>query len=259
MINYIRSEVYRNLRNKGSYLFILGASAFVVFLNIVLCIFAKNDIAFPYATTKYAFSSLYCNLQLIMIMCVSVVSIIFGQEYKNQTLKNTISFGISRASIYFGKFLINIIFSFITAICVISTFVISAYILLENSGVIYLTTLINSVVAGIPLILFSLVVAHCFYFIIEKEINVVGSWAGIVIIIPTLLAMIGRRSDISRAIASYMPWNIVGDIKFNEVTNTLALGWTTPQAIAKSIVVGVIGCVIFYTIGLEVFKRKELK
>lgn len=259
MINYIRSEVYRNLRNKGSYLFILGAMAFVVFLNIVLWIFAKNDTTFPYATTKYAFSSLYCSLQLTMIICVGVVSIIFAQEYKNQTFKNTVSFGISRASIYFGKFLINIIFSFITAICVIATFIISAYILLENSGIGYLTTLINSVVAAIPLILFSLVVAHCFSFITEKEMNVVGSWAGIIIIIPTLLAMIGRRSDISRVIASYMPWNIVGDITFNEVTNTLVLGWTMPEAIVKSIVVGVVGCIMFYIIGLEVFKRKEIK
>ena len=259
MINYIRSEVYRNFRNKGNYLFILGAMAFVVFLNIVLWIFAKNDTTFPYATTKYAFSSLYCSLRLIMIICVSVVSIIFAQEYKNQTLKNTVSFGISRTSIYLGKFIISIIFSFIAAICVIATFVISAYILLENSGIEYLTTLFNSIVAGIPLILFSLVVAHSFYFITEKEMNIVVSWAGIVIIIPSLLEIIGRRSEISRAIASYMPWNIVGDIRFNEVTNTLILGWTTPVAIVKSIIVGIIGCVVFYIIGLEVFKRKEIK
>ncbi|MGG7142406.1 ABC transporter permease [Clostridium nigeriense] len=259
MINYIRSEIYRNLRNKGSYLFILGSMALVVFLNIVLWIFAKNDTSFPYATTKYAFSSLYCSLQLIMIMCVLIVSIIFSQEYKNQTLKNTVSFGISRSSIYFVKFIISIIFSFIAAICVIATFIISAYILLENSGIEYLATLINSIVAGIPLILFSLVVAHSFYFITEKEMNVVACWAGIVIVIPTLLAMIGRKSEISRAIASYMPWNIVGDITFNEVTNTLVLGWITPEAIVKSIVVGVVGCGMFYIIGLEVFKRKEVK
>lgn len=259
MINYIRSEVYRNLRHKGNYLFILAAMAFVVFLNIVLWIFVKNDTSFPYATTKYAFSSLYCNLRFIMIMCVAVVSIIFAQEYKNQTLKNTVSFGISRASIYFGKLIISIIFSFIAAICVIATFIISAYILLENSGIEYLATLINSIVAGIPLILFSLVVAHSFYFITEKEMNVVGFWVGIVIVIPILLAMIGRKSEVSRTIASYMPWNIVGDITFNEATNTLVLGWTTPEAIVKSIVVGVVGCVMFYIIGLEIFKRKEVK
>ena len=36
MLNYLRSEIYRNLRSKGNYLFILGAMAFVVFLNGVL-------------------------------------------------------------------------------------------------------------------------------------------------------------------------------------------------------------------------------
>lgn len=259
MINYIRSEVYRNLRNKGSYLFVLCAMAFVIFLNIILFSFAKSDSTFPYANTKFAFSSLYTSLQVPMIICVWAVSIIFSQEYKNQTLKNTVSFGISRTSIYFGKFIISVIFSFIAAVCVILTFIVSSYILLENSGIEYLTTLINSVVAGIPLLLFSLVVAHSFYFITEKEINVIGWWIGIVIVIPTLLTMIGRRSEVSRVIASYMPWNMLGNITFNEVANTIVLGWITKEGIIKSIIVGVIGCVVFYIIGLEAFKRKEIK
>ena len=59
MLNYLRSEIYRNLRLKGNYLFILGAMAFVVFLNGVLWMFGNADANFSYNNTKFAFSSLF--------------------------------------------------------------------------------------------------------------------------------------------------------------------------------------------------------
>ncbi|WP_264319224.1 MULTISPECIES: hypothetical protein [Clostridia] len=36
MLNYFRSEIYRNLHSKGNYMFILGVMLFVVFLNVIL-------------------------------------------------------------------------------------------------------------------------------------------------------------------------------------------------------------------------------
>ncbi|WP_195964891.1 hypothetical protein [Clostridium cuniculi] len=59
MLNYFRSEIYRNLHSKGNYMFILGVMLFVVFLNVILWMFGNLDSTFPYNTTKYAFSSLY--------------------------------------------------------------------------------------------------------------------------------------------------------------------------------------------------------
>lgn len=106
MLNYFRSEIYRNLHSKGNYMFILGVMLFVVFLNVILWMFGNLDSTFPYNNTKYAFSSLYANMKIPMVLCVCVVNLIFGQEYKNHTLKNTISFGISRNAIYLSKFLI---------------------------------------------------------------------------------------------------------------------------------------------------------
>ena len=52
MLNYLRSEIYRNLRSKGNYLFILGAMAFVVFLNGVLWMFGNTDVSFSYNKKK---------------------------------------------------------------------------------------------------------------------------------------------------------------------------------------------------------------
>ena len=259
MINYIRSEVYRNLRTKGNYIFIIALMALVVFLNIILWLFVKSDANFPYATTKFAFSSLYANLRFPIILCASAVGLILGQEYKNNTLKNTISFGISKSVIYFSKLLISIIYSLIVGILVCTAFIISAYILLENSGIEHLKLLINSLITTIPIFLFSITVAHSFYFVTDKEINIFMLWGIIVILIPQLLLIVGRRNELSNIIASYMPWNIVGNFTFNEATGNLVLGWITPEGILKSIVGSIIGAIIFYFIGLKIFKKKEIK
>ncbi len=259
MINYLRSEAYRNIHLKGNYIFIIALMVFVIFLNIILWLFAKSDPNFHYATTKFAFSSLYAYLQFPMILCVCAVSLIFGQEYKDNTLKNTISFGISRSVIYFSKLLISVVYSLIIAILVGSAFIISAYIFLENSGIEHLKMLINALITTIPIFLFCITLANSLYFVTEKEMNVVILWSIIVIIIPKLLLRLGRRNELCKLIASYMPWNIVGDVTFNEATNNLVLGWSTPGGVLKSIVVSIIGCLIFYFIGLEIFKKKEIK
>lgn len=259
MINYIRSEIYRNLRNKSNYFLILGMMAFVMFLNVVLWIFSQKHTTFPYATTKYAFSSIYTGLQFPLVMCWYVAGNIFGQEYKNETFKNSISVGISKDSIYFGKIFISIIYSLITMILVMGVFVISAYMLLENSGIEHLETLIKSLLVAIPVLLFSLIVANCFNFIVKKEINAMWYCMAIVMIIPILLKMIGKKSEAIKVIANYMPWNFISSIGFNQTTNKVVLGWTTPDVIIKSIVVGVIGSILFYFIGLEIFKRKDIR
>ena len=259
MINYLKSEVYRNLRSKGNYIFIASLIGFVIFLNVVLYLFAKSDSTFPYATTKFIFRALYTSISITMLLSSFAVSMIFGQEYKNNTLKNTISFGISRSKIYFSKLLISIIYTFIVGILVTGAFITCAYLLLDNSGVEELKLLINSLIYAIPMILVSVTLTHSLYFAIEKENNVIAYWVIIIMIIPSLLNMLGKRIELFKSIANYMPWNILKDITFNEATKEFVLGWTTPEGILKSIVTAVIGCSVCYFIGLELFKRREIK
>ena len=36
MLNYIKSEFYRNINTKGNYLFLFGSIGFVIFINVAL-------------------------------------------------------------------------------------------------------------------------------------------------------------------------------------------------------------------------------
>ena len=129
---------------------------------------------------------------------------------------------------------------------------------MDNSGIEELKLLINSLITAIPIFLISITLTNALYSIIEKEMNVVFSWISIIIIIPFLLNMLGKKIELFKILSSYMPINII-KATFDERNMNLVLGWTTPEGILKSIIVAIIGCTVFYLIGLELFKRKEIK
>lgn len=259
MLNYVKSEFYRNIHSKGNYILLFGSMAFVIFINVALGMFANGHTNFPYGNTRFSFSSFYASMGIIMIICLPLVSLVYGQEFKNHTLKNSISYGISRSQIYFGKFLMEVVISIINLILISAAYIISAYIMLENSGVIYLNDLIRAIVACVPLFLVSVIVAHCLYFIVENETTVVVYWAIIMIVIPKLLSMAGRKIEVLGKIASYMPFNIMGAYSYDESTKRMIMNWSTQEEFIKCFVVGIIGVLVFYTLGLLLFNKREIK
>ena len=91
---------------------------------------AHNEESFPYATTKFAIGLYLGSFQAVFLLCITVASIVFGNEYTNHTLKNSISYGINRSSIYFGKLIVEILYAFIAFAIITGIDIGSAYLLL---------------------------------------------------------------------------------------------------------------------------------
>lgn len=259
MFNYIKSEFYRNINSKSNYIFLFVCMAIVIFLNVALGLYANSHVDFPYGNTRFSLKAFYENMGFIMIICLTLVSLIYGQEFKHHTLKNSISYGISRSQIYFGKFLMEVIIGMVNLVLISSAYVISAYIMLENSGVFYLNELIRALLACIPLFVFSVMVPHCFYFIYESETTVTIYWAIIIFIIPKLLSMVGRKIEFLGKTSSWMPWNIMLGSTYDEVNRRMIMSWSSQEGFIKCYIVGIIGTIIFYTLGLVLFKKREIK
>ena len=259
MLNYIKSEFYRNINTKGNYIFLFGSMAFVIFLNVALGLFAKSQPNFLYGNTKYSLSSFYTWMGLLIIISVFLVSLIFGQEFKNSTLKNSIAFGISRSQIYFGKFFMEVLICMINLVLISSAYAIAAYLMLEDSGIVYLKDFIEAIIACFPLLLVSVTAAHCFYFIFDNERTAVVTWVIIIIFIPELVSIAGRKISILDKISSWMPWNIVGNATFDSDTSRIIMSWSSQEGFIKCFIVGAIGLVVFYILGLIMFKKKEIK
>lgn len=259
MFNYIKSEFYRNINTKGNYIFLFGSIGFVVFINVALGLFANSQINFPYGSTKYSLSSFYTYIGLLMLISVYLVSLIFGQEFKNSTLKNSISFGISRGEIYFGKWLVEVVICIINLVLISSAYVIAAYVMLEDSGIIYLQDFMRAIVASLPLLLVCVSASNCFYFIFDNEAMAVTVWSITIVFVPLLISMAGRKIIILEKISGWLPWNIAGNAIFDSSIGRIIMPWNSSDGFIRCFIVGVIGVGVFYIFGLIMFKKKEIK
>lgn len=259
MLNYIKSEFYRNLNNKGNYIFLFGSIGFVIFINVALGLFANSQVDFPYGTTKYSLSSFYTYMGVLMLISTYIVSLVFNAEFKNSTLKNTISFGISRSEVYLGKFLVELVICTINLVLISVVYVIVAYVMLEDSGVVYLNDFIQALIAGYPLLLVGMTAIHCFYFIYDNESMAVAVWAIIMVVVPLLISISGRRISVLGKVSGWLPWNMLGNATFDESINRIVMIWNSPDGFRRCFIVGAIGVVFFYVLGLVNFKKKEIK
>lgn len=258
MLNYLKSEFYRVLYNKSTYFFVAVCSLLLLSSNLVLAAVKSADEAFPYANTAFSIVNLASNFGFVFILCVMVTGIIFNNEYNNHTFKNCVSYGIPRGTIYFGKLIVQFVYAMITFIIIIGVHVGSAYLLLENSGPGIMDMLLQTCVADIPLLLFSLAAANCFYFIIEGTGGAVSAAVGLILAIPHIFNFLGMKFEFFRTVANVLPWNLLSNIKFNLESNSVQLFWEKNGNLYYWLA-GMIQMSIIIAIGYLLFSKKEIK
>ena len=153
----------------------------------------------------------------------------------------------------------EVIICTINLVLISSAYVIAAYLMLEDSGIVYLKDFIQAIIACYPLLLVSASAAHCFYFIFDDERSAIAPWAIIIILIPELVAMAGLKISILGKLSEWLPWNILGNATFDIGTHRIIMEWSSQSGFIKCFIVGAIGLVFFYTLGLVMFNKKEIK
>lgn len=111
MINYMKSEKYRLIRLKGLHLTSLIACLLIVAAAFVLNFFGRNEVGFPYATSFFFYSNVINGGLFILIIIIIVNGALTGKD--QLLLKQSISFGISRYTIFWSKLLMTLIYFFI--------------------------------------------------------------------------------------------------------------------------------------------------
>ena len=259
MIKYIKSELYRLFCGKGSYLFIIICSALLVSANVVLALVKRSDETFPYATTSFAMGMFYTSMIVIYLLCISVASIVFGNEYTNHTMKNTISYGISRGSIYFGKFISELIFALMAFIIITGIDIATAYLLLENSGSGPLQLLLNTCFVCLPLLFSSIAVTNCFIFIIDATGGAITAIIGTLIAFPLVCNLLGMKFSIISKFAEIIPYNLINNLDFDTDNYMLMLPWEGNAGYYHFWIIGMGWTLLFVLIGFFIFRTKEVK
>jgi len=259
MSNYFKSEIYRLIHNKWTYLFMGICSLLLLASNIVLAAVKYTDSSFTYATTDFSFSNAYTSMQMVFLLCITVSFIVFDNEYKNSTMKNSITYGIQRGTIYFGKLFIQILYAIAAFAIIIGIHILSAYLMLENSGLNELETYIRSCLACLPFFIFGLAAANAFAFVIEGTGGAVAASSGVMVAFPLICTLLGMRFWIFQKLGELLPWNMIGSAKYDAVKKVLLMYWDTDSGFLNCWVSGIIQAVLIVGIGYVLFSRKEIK
>ena len=261
MISYIKSELYRILHNKGSYLFLLICSALLISANVILALVGHSDKTFPYANTGFSLSLFYTSLSMIFILCISVTSIVFGNEHNYHTMKNTVSYGISRGSIYFGKLIVTFLYALSAFLIIGGLFILSSYALLENSHSQDLVRLFKASFVALPLLLFAVAASNCFFFLLESTGGAIAAIVGVLVAFPEISNYLAMKFKFFQHLAKILPWNLINKIGFDFQTDSsnLILPWEGMSGYYNYWLFGMLQLILFVIIGYTLFRKKEIK
>lgn len=259
MMNYIKSEFYRVSHSRGIY-FLTAILAILSFLlNAVLGWFGSTGgSSFPYATTSFSYSNLVANPMLFCIMGAVIGIFLYEGNRRNGNLKNTIAFGISRTKVFAGECIAAAVSAVFSLIIVISVYIVSAVALLEHTGPVSLTDLLTEIPAVFFIVVASLISGIACIEAFEKDSVGIIIWLTIWFIIPKVLFYLGLRSDMIHSIAMWMPANFFGTDVMSVNMSQSITAWGTAEGMAKCLISGIIGIIVFSLSGVVVLRKREL-
>lgn len=259
MMNYMKSEMYRILNTKA-FVWMIGIfSGLILLMNVVIAIANKKTPNFPYGTTDFSFGMLTSDPTILFYITLIIGSVVFGDANKNNTLKNVVAFGITRKQIFFGKYIVSIFSSLICLAVVLIFYVGSAYALLENSGIAHLQAFFKAIGGSLPGCLAALILAISLFLVIENTGTVSVIWISVMTLIPTVLALVGRKVEFIYTISSWIPYCVLKDVERDPITRIFMGPWDTKEGLTRCIVGGAIAILIFGAYGLLGFKKKDIR
>ena len=261
MLNYIWAEFYKLVRRKYTYI-ALGVFLLLEGLLVAGHVFHNaHSIDTPFGGAVVIIVEMgtigFC-------VCLLTADIVFAGQYKNSTLKNEVSFGLSRTQIYLGKLIAQTLLS-IAYLVVMMGFFLGAcaiFLPLESSEPLYYMPAANALTivgwflaAGLPLWIAGQAAACMCQFLLQGEMTASFLYVGIILMLESILRVIGALSggtvwDILSKICAYLPRPML------EAAKSTVGDWSY---MGRAWLVGLFWLVSCTAIGLHGFNRKEIK
>jgi len=150
---------------------------------------------------------------------------IFSDEYKvNKTLKNTVTYGIPRNTVFLGKLAVEFLCIAASGILAYTTMTISAFSLLPNNGSSNFKILTSSVAGVLPLCLAALGVSHCLSVITKNTLSHIVSYIILMVAIPNLVMNMAGILPALNSAAPFLPYIAISKYVWLQ-PNGLLLCW----------------------------------
>ena len=255
MSNYLRAEWYKLRCRK--YLWI---TALIVLAAETLMFAAYGILHASRAGMDFhtGWTNLLPLLGLGFFMPLLTGDMVFADQYKNGTLKNELSFGLSRGMIYWGKLLAQTVLSLALCALFVGYYFAGCWLLLPHDPALdaqALELVGRCLATALPLWLGTQALVCCMYFLFRSDL--MGAAAAIVLqgglpVVYLIFGGLGQGTVLGDGADRL--YRLLPTVLLDRVLNTAA-GW---DLCALAWGVGAAWFALFTAIGLLVFSRKEL-
>ena len=259
MLNYIQAEVYKAFHRKYAYI------ALGVLLLLEGLLAAGNAFHNSHGMTTYFGECIVIITEFGVIgfcVCLLTGDIVFAGQYKNSTLKNEVSFGLSRTRIYLGKLIVQTLLSLAYLAIMMAFFIGLCAVCLPMEGPAGFYSSGDALIivgyflaAGIPLWIGGQAAMCMCLFLVNGEMTSSFLYVGIVFVLDTFLSVTGLLvqgglGNLLVKVSGYFPRPML-DIAKTVVGDPVYLG--------QAWLVGAFWVAACTAIGLYGFHRKEIK
>ncbi|SFR87754.1 ABC transporter permease subunit [Anaeromicropila populeti] len=254
MMNYMKSEFYRTVRNRNLLILVAACTGLLISAVLVLNYFNQVEAQFPYGNTRFALSNVYMDMGLFLAVAVVFTGFVHDSEDKQHTMKHSVAFGIKRSTIFLGRFFSQIIVATLLYFVLVTLFTVVSFMLLPHSNQGELGILIRVSAGSITCLFASIAIAHCFLIVSESEMMAYLKAFSILFIIPDICNLIGHKVDFIKKLTVIFPVNII-----NSYSPLVTGEGNVTIEIIKSLLIGLIWVIVFLVLGVAKFNKKEVK
>lgn len=251
MRNYLAAECYKVFRRKYFYLtlaVVLALEGILLWGCWVTRSWGNTGMNFYSAATLVA-AMLSIGVYATILTC----DMVFSEQYKQETMKNEVSYGLPRARIYFGKLAVSTLVSILAAVVMVALYVAGCWVLLphDDQDAAALALIGYSLWGAFPLWLGAQSITMACYFLVRNTTLAAFVSVGLLGVVPGILQALGLLfHPVFEMIRQLMPTVMLEKLPATAFQmDYVGLCW----------IVGVVALVLSTGIGLSVFQKKEIR
>ncbi|MDV6377132.1 ABC transporter permease [Sporosarcina sp. GW1-11] len=222
MINYLKSERYRLLRKKSLHITSLVCLLLLVAVATVLYYSQKVDPNFPYGTSRFYYSNIIGGGGFIIIVSFLFNFSLTGKD--TDVLKNVVSFGISRNTIFWSKLILTLRYFLLLSVIGIALMIGLGETLLTSDGQSakdFLIALVNM----LPIILSAFFTIHSLKLLKVGDVYIFIVMLLVFVFSGDLLRILFRQVTSLNEVYKYTPDALLHDNLLHFMNHTVTFGY----------------------------------
>lgn len=248
MLNYMRAELYRNLNRLYFWIF-TGVLSSLLLLLVILC--KVNNL--PALNFTSALDLTTYLLAFPIFLVIAILDMVTAEEKKNQTLRNVVTFGVSRNMLVLSKLVVSVILAFFSAFIVLTIFYGSGTIMFGIGDGLSAAAVndLMRILAAVPLWIGAISVGTFLATAINNSTIFSFVYGGLFLMTSRIIKLLTILvSEKFKYLQDFLITNQLGKLTAENLTSKDTI---------QAVLIGLAYTVVFAILSMIYFKKKEVK